>query len=108
MSSLKAKTVDFNETQTLYASPLDRKTEDQGGLLSLYIINRILIHVPVARDRDTSSELTENEEITERWKEEVDSALVFVCAGPTILCIFPSKAYVQGWFIFGFLRSLPC
>jgi hypothetical protein len=26
-----------------------------------------------------------NEKILERWKEEVDSAVVFVCAGSTLL-----------------------
>ena len=52
-------------------------------------------------------ELLENsKEIVERWKEEVDSAVVFVRAGTTILCKYPSKAHIQGWSIFSHRHSL--
>ncbi len=63
-------------------------------------MNRVLIRVPgetyggsQASGRPWSIYLTETEkqdkEMVERWKGEADSTLIFVCAGPTILCIFP-------------------
>ncbi len=87
-----------DETQTLHASQLEHKTEAQGGLLTFCLMNRILIRVPGEIDGGSSGRLwsiylTETEkqdkEMVERWKGEADSALIFVCAGPTILCIFP-------------------
>ena len=63
--------------------------EIQDGLLAFYLsMNLILIRIP-----DSSMEIViarQREEI-ERWKDDADSILVFVCARSTIICIFPSK-----------------
>ena len=60
-------------------------------MLILDLMSRILTYPPGVPDGGSSSEPSELEkaekEIFERWKDEVDSALVFVCAGPTIFCI---------------------
>src|SRR6266702_775544 len=89
---------DDDETQTLDASQLEDKTEAQGGLLTFCPMDRVLIPVPGetyggSSGRPWSIYLTETEkqdkEMVERWKGEADSALIFVCAGPTILYVFP-------------------
>jgi hypothetical protein len=90
MASPKASSDDFDDTQTLYAPHLEHKTQAQAGMLTLYLMNCILIHSPGETDGGSSSEPSEIEkadkEMFERWKDEADSALVFVCVGSTILC----------------------
>jgi hypothetical protein len=71
----------------------------QGGLLTLYLMNHILIHVLLGEICcGSSSETTETErldkEMVERWKSEADTVLVFVGASSTILGAFPSKEHV--------------
>ena len=89
MTSPKANTNKFDDAQTLYAPQLGHKTD--GGLLTLYLMVPILIHVPGEIDGGSSGELREiekqNKEMVERWKDEADTGLVFVCAGSTIICI---------------------
>ena len=60
--------------------------ESQHGLLTFYNMNLILIRIP-----DFSTEIERQSKEIERWKDEADSVLVFVCASSTIICIFPSK-----------------
>jgi hypothetical protein len=60
--------------------------EKQNGLLTLYLMSLILIRVP-----DFMETERQDKEMVERWKNEADSLLVFVCAGFTIICSFPSK-----------------
>jgi hypothetical protein len=60
--------------------------EIQDGLLTSYLMNLILIRVP-----DYTETEKQDQEMVERWKDEADSILTFVCAGSTIICIFPSK-----------------
>jgi hypothetical protein len=63
-------------------------------------MDRVLIHIPaeIHGGRGSPNDLTDIEEqdkaMVEKWKDEVDTVLVFVCAGSTILGIFPSKEYV--------------
>ena len=96
MASLDANIVD--ETQNLHASQLEHETEVHGGLLTLCLMIHILIRVPGEIGGGSSGRLwsmylteTQNQdkEMVERWKGEADSALIFVCASPTILCVFP-------------------
>ena len=56
------------------------------GLVTFYLMNLILIRIP-----DISAEVERQSKQIERWKDEADSVLTFVCAGSTIICIFPSK-----------------
>ena len=62
----------------------ERKTEAHSGLLTLYLMNRTLIHVPGVTNARSPAGLTEIErldkEMVERWKGEADTVLVFVCA----------------------------
>jgi hypothetical protein len=60
--------------------------EIQDGPLTSYLMNLILIRVP-----DYMETVKQDREMVERWKDEADSILIFVCAGSTIVCIFPSK-----------------
>ena len=89
----KASSDDFDDTQTLYAPHFEHKTswQAQARMLILDLMKRILTYPPGVPDGGSSSEPSEiekaDEETFERWKDEADSALVFVCAGPTILCI---------------------
>ena len=89
MASPKANTNKFDDAQILYAPQLEHKT--YGGLLTFYLMDPILIHVPGEIDRGSSGELTEIEkrdkEMVERWKDEADTGLVFVCAGSTVICM---------------------
>ena len=56
------------------------------GQLTFYLMNIILIRIP-----DISAEVERQSNQIDRWKDEADSVLTFVCAGSTIICIFPSK-----------------
>ena len=56
--------------------------EKQEGLLTLYLMNLILIRIP-----DFTKIERQDKEMVERWKDEADSILLFVCAGSTIICI---------------------
>ena len=93
MPSPKASSDDFHDTQTLYAPHLEHKTswQAQARMLILDLMNRILTYPPGVPNVGSSSEPSEikkaDKEMFERWKDEVDRALVFVCAGPTIICI---------------------
>jgi hypothetical protein len=95
MASPKENTIDFDHTQVPYAQlECQRDPEAQGGLLTLPLINRILTRVPGDIYGDRSGELTPeveklDREMVERWKEEAESTLIFVCASLTILCIVP-------------------
>jgi hypothetical protein len=84
----------------------------QDGMLTLYLINRILIYVPEKNGYGSSDTFEEDQrldkEMVERWLAEADSVIIFVCAGSTILTICPSKEHVQGYSILGCRRSLPC
>ena len=55
-------------------------TETQNGLLAFYLMNIILICMP-----DISPEIERQSKQIERWKDEADSVLTFVCAGSTII-----------------------
>ena len=61
------------------------------GMLTLYLMNRSLIHVPEKNNDDASVMSKETEELDKqmikRWLGEADSIIIFVCAGSTILCI---------------------
>ena len=57
--------------------------EIQDGLLTFYNMNLILIRTP-----GLSTEIERQSKEIERWKDEADSVLVFVCASFTIICIF--------------------
>lgn len=93
MRSPKASSDDFDDTHTLYAPYLEHKThwQAQARMLILDLINLILMHPPGMPDGGSSSEPSEMEkvdqEMFERWKDEADNALVFVCANSTILRI---------------------
>jgi hypothetical protein len=91
MASPKANSDEFDDTQTLYVPHLEHKTQAQAGMSALHLINRILILSPGETDGGSSSEPSDIEkvdkEMFERWKDEADSALVFVCTGSTTLCI---------------------
>ena len=84
-----------DEIQNFQASQLEL------GLLILCLISHVLIRVPGETgggfsDRLWSMYLNETQdqdkEMVERWKGEADSALIFVCASPTIR-ISHSKAH---------------
>ena len=66
-------------------------TVSLGGMLALYLINRILIRVPEKNNDGASAMFEETErldkEMVERWLGEADSIIIFVCADSTILCI---------------------
>ena len=84
----------------------------QCGLLTHYLIILILTHVPGEICGGSSSELTETErldkEMVERWKSEADSVLVFVCAGFTILGVYPlNNTFQQGRSVHGCRLSFP-
>ena len=87
MASPKASSDDFDDTQTLYTQHLEHKTQAQAGMWTLHLMNRILIHSPEETDGGSSGEPSEIEkqdkEMFERWKDEADGALLFVCAGST-------------------------
>jgi hypothetical protein len=73
-------------------------TVTKGGMLTLYLTNRILIHVPEKGGYGSSDTFEETErldkEMVERWLGEADSIIIFVCTGSTFLCISPSKKHV--------------
>lgn len=117
MASPKATTIDFYHTQVTYASQLEDKiealTEAEGGLSTLSLMDRILTYIPGEIYEGSSGELTpeiekEDREMVQRWKEEADSTLIFVCASPTFLCIFPYEAHFQGRPVLSCHRNLPC
>ena len=89
MASSKANMDEFDDTQTLYAPQLELKTD--GGLSTLYLMDPILIDVTGEINEGSFGEPTEIEkqdkEMIERWKDEADTNLVFVCAGSTIVYI---------------------
>lgn len=91
MASPNANVVD--ETQTLQAPQFKYKTEVQGGLLTLHLMNHIFIRVPGeihggSSGKPWSMYHTEtkklDKEMVERWKGEAESALIFVRASPAI------------------------
>ena len=89
MASPKANTEKFDDSQTLYAPQLEHKTDD--GLLALLLMDPILIHLPGEIDGGSAGDVTEIEkqdkEMVERWKDEADTGLVFVCASCTFICM---------------------
>jgi hypothetical protein len=98
MASPKANTIDIYYTPAPYASQVEHKTVDQGGLLTFSVLNRILTRVLGGIHGGLAGELMseiekQDKEMCERWKEEADSYLIFVCAHPTILFIVPYKAH---------------
>ena len=58
--------------------------ENQQGLLTPYLMSLRLILVRVPEFEETERQ---DKEMVERWKDEADSILLFVCAGSTIICI---------------------
>jgi hypothetical protein len=110
MASPKANTIDIYYTPAPYASQVEHKTVDQGGLLTLSVFNRILTRVPGDIYGGSVGELMpeiekQDKEMCERWKEEADSYLIFVRAYPTILFIVPYK-HIQGRSFLGCRRNL--
>ena len=95
MASPKANTFDFDHTQVPYAHlESKRDSEAQGGQLTPPLIDRILIRVPGGIYGDRPGELTPeieklDKQMVERWKEEAQTTLIFVCASLMILCIVP-------------------
>ena len=97
---------DFDHTKVTNTPQPDPKTD---GLLTLYLMKPILMRVPektdfgwhdeLAKEKKTQEEEEKeveelekrNERMVERWKDEADKVVTFVCAGSTILCIFRSK-----------------
>ena len=67
--------------------------EIQDGLLTLYLMNLLLIRVP-----DYMETEKQDKEMVERWKNEADSILVFVCAGSTIICTNLNNMFKSGLF----------
>jgi hypothetical protein len=63
------------------------------GMLTFYLLNRILIYVP-EKDNDAFKETERlDKEMIERWLGEADSVIIFVSAGSTILCILPYEEH---------------
>lgn len=103
---------------------------EKGSLLTLYLMNPILIRVPDAayfgflgkpaevkchcaeekstEEKEFEEKEEQDKEMVERWKDEAEAVLTFVCAGSTVLCIFRSKELVQGWSVLSSWRSLHC
>lgn len=84
----------FHEADAEKGPEQKPEIQGQGGLLTLYLMNSILIDVLGESCSDPSSDLMEMERLCkemERWKSEADTLLVFVCAGFTIFGILPSK-----------------
>lgn len=112
MASPKANTIDIYYTPAPYASQLEHKTEDQGGMLTLSVMNRILTRVLGEIHGGSADELMpeiekQDREMCERWKGEADSHLIFVRAHPTIFFIVPYQAHFQGRSVLGRRRNLP-